>query len=456
MTRLAADVLLGGRYRLADLIAVGGMGEVWRGTDEVLHRQVAVKVLKQEYVDEPGFLERFRAEARHAGGLSHPGIATVFDYGEDGGTSYLVMELVDGEPLSSLLAREGRLPAARALSIVADTAGALHAAHTAGVIHRDVKPGNILLPAGGSVKVTDFGIARAVDAVPVTQTGTLLGTAHYLSPEQAAGQRVGPTSDVYSLGVVLFECVAGHRPFEEGNAVAIAMAHLGTPAPDLPADVPPAVQEIVRTALAKDPADRFRSAADFAAAAAAAGTVVGSRDAPTAVLHGAPAAVPATAVLRAEPTTAPRADRRWRWVVPSAVALLLLVALVLALGGDRDGTPGRPGPTSTRRAAPSASATTVGVPADLVGKSREDAAAAVRKAGLDPRVESRAHAASPGTVVEVRPTAGARLQRGDEVTLVVSSGSDRTDGGVGTEDGKDEEKDDDKGKGKGDDKKKDG
>ncbi|HZG95857.1 MAG TPA: PASTA domain-containing protein, partial [Mycobacteriales bacterium] len=160
--------------------------------------------------------------------------------------------------------------------------------------------------------------------------------------------------------------------------------------------------------------------------------------------------------LRAEPTTAPRADRRWRWVVPSAVALLLLVALVLALGGDRDGTPGRPGPTSTRRAAPSASATTVGVPADLVGKSREDAAAAVRKAGLDPRVESRAHAASPGTVVEVRPTAGARLQRGDEVTLVVSSGSDRTDGGVGTEDGKDEEKDDDKGKGKGDDKKKDG
>jgi serine/threonine-protein kinase len=259
--------------------------------------------------------------------------------------------------------------------------------------------------------------------------------------------------------VVLFECVAGCRPFEEGNAVAIATAHLSTPAPDLPADVPPAVQEIVRTALAKDPADRFQSAADFAAAAAAARGVVESRGAPTAVLRAAvlPTAVPAvpvgssTTVLEPAPAAA-RRDPRWRWIAPVVIGLLLIGALVLIFDGNPDVPTDRPATTSSPRVTRTPSPA-LSVPADLVGRSRDDAAAAVRKAGLEPRFESRVHTASAGTVVEVRPAAGTRVQRSDAVTLVVSAGSDRTDDGDGEDDG---EKDDDKRKGKGDDKKKDG
>src|SRR3954463_6086117 len=260
---LAPDVTLGDRYRLEQRIAIGGMGEVWRATDARRGRRVAVKVLKPEYAADPHFVERFRNEARHTASLSDPGIANVFDYGEVGDKAYLVMEFVDGEPLSTVLARDGRLTPASTLDIVGQAALALQAAHEAGVIHRDVKPGNILIRPDGVVKVTDFGIARVVDAAPVTQTGMVVGTAAYLSPEQASGRATTPASDVYSLGVVAYECLSGERPFRADSAVGVAMAHATATPPPLPKDVPPLVADFVMRAMEKDPARRHPSAGAF-------------------------------------------------------------------------------------------------------------------------------------------------------------------------------------------------
>ena len=193
------------------------MGEVWAATDTVLGRQVAVKILRDELVDSPAFLARFRAEARHTASLAHPGIASVFDYGEDQQgdrcVAYLVMELVPGTPLSQVMAERGTLRLDFALSLLAQTAHALHAAHLMGVVHRDVKPGNLLLLDDGTIKVTDFGIARAASSVPLTEVGQVVGTARYMSPEQAAGTEVTPASDVYSLGVIGYEMLAGRPPF---------------------------------------------------------------------------------------------------------------------------------------------------------------------------------------------------------------------------------------------------
>src|SRR5829696_7079665 len=248
------------------------MGEVWRAEDAVLHRTVAVKVLKSEFTSDPTFLARFRTEARTTASLSHPGIANVFDYGEAAaGTeipvAYLVMEHVDGEPLSAQLARDGRLPPARVLDVVRQAALALSEAHRAGMVHRDVKPGNLLVRrSDGAVKITDFGIARAADAVPLTQNGMVVGTAQYFSPEQAEGRAVGPASDVYSLGVVAYECLAGRLPFVADSPVAVAMMQIRDPPPPLPPDVPGPVQALVMRAMAKDPRQRFGTGGELAQA----------------------------------------------------------------------------------------------------------------------------------------------------------------------------------------------
>jgi len=236
------------------------MGEVWRAIDYVLGREVAIKVLKPQLIDDPQFLERFRREARHTAALTHPGIAQVYDYAEEQGRAYLVMELVPGEPLSAVLAREGSLDVDRTLDIVAQTALALQAAHDAGVVHRDVKPGNVLVTPNGTVKITDFGISRAADGTSLTQTGRVMGTAQYLSPEQAAGGSATPASDLYALGVVTYECLAGRRPFLGKNHVMLAEAHLREQPPPLPVHTPPAVRDLVERLLAKDPADRPGSA----------------------------------------------------------------------------------------------------------------------------------------------------------------------------------------------------
>ena len=253
---------LGGRYELTDLIAVGGMGEVWRATDTVLDRDVAVKVLR---TDNPAaMVSRFRDEARHMAALSHPGIARIHDYGEDGTSAFLVMELVPGEPLSSVLARERRLPVVTALSYLAQTADALSAAHAIDVVHRDIKPGNLLVLDDGTVKITDFGIARALSSESATVVGTVIGTPQYMSPEQAAGGTATPSSDIYSLGAVGYEMLAGHPPFSGDSPFAVTMAQVHHIPPDLSASIPVGVRSLILRSLAKNPDDRPQSATEFA------------------------------------------------------------------------------------------------------------------------------------------------------------------------------------------------
>ncbi|GIH75239.1 hypothetical protein Plo01_16680 [Planobispora longispora] len=255
--------MLGGRYRSLGRIAAGGMGEVWRCRDELLGREVAVKLLRRHVAADPHFRERFRAEARIAAGLADPGIAQVFDYGEDGDVAYLVMELVSGESLANILARNGSLSPEITLDVVHQAARGLHAAHRSGIVHRDIKPGNLLVTEDGAVKITDFGIARALEAAPLTQTGTVLGTAQYVSPEQASGAVLSPATDLYSLGVVAYECLTGRPPFVADNQVAIALMHLNEPPPALPESVPAAVRDLVMACLSKDPARRPASSREL-------------------------------------------------------------------------------------------------------------------------------------------------------------------------------------------------
>lgn len=293
----ATETMLGGRYRLTDRIARGGMGEVWRAADALLGRVVAVKLLREDLAVDPGFLGRFRAEARNTAALSHPGIAAVHDYGEQNGYAYLVMELIPGEPLSWILSREGALDPDRGLRYVGQAALALQAAHDAGVVHRDIKPPNIIITQGDQVKITDFGIARAVGDQSLTGTGTVMGTAEYLSPEQASGGDASPASDLYALGIVLYESLAGRRPFQGSNPVTIAMAQVSETPPALPASVPAHVSELVFRLLAKDPRQRPSSAGMLAREIAHLRSILESAD------------ITADAESRDRPATAATPDR---------------------------------------------------------------------------------------------------------------------------------------------------
>ncbi|WP_292679583.1 serine/threonine-protein kinase, partial [Nocardioides sp.] len=264
------------RYRLDSRIATGGMGEVWRGTDTALDRPVAIKLLKHEYADDATFRSRFETEARHAAGLQHPGIAAVFDVGESQASGvadgsgiprpFLVMELVDGQPLSALLRPGQALDPGAVRDLLAQAGDAIGAAHRGGIVHRDIKPANLMVTPDRTVKITDFGIARASEGLGLTGTGQVMGTPQYLSPEQARGEVATSRSDVYSLGVVAFECLAGRRPFEAESPVATALAHIQQPVPDLPASVPADLAAVVQRALAKDPQQRFADGSAFAAA----------------------------------------------------------------------------------------------------------------------------------------------------------------------------------------------
>ena len=256
------------RYRLDKRIAAGGVGQVWRATDLLLERPVAVKVLRPEYADHPDTLDRFRKEARNAGLLSHPHVAQVFDYGPGGAgcPPYLVMEFIDGPSLADILAA-GPLAPKVALDVVAQTADGLFAAHRAGLVHRDVKPGNILIGPGGRVKVTDFGIAHAAGQAPVTGPGLVMGTAQYLAPERIAGGQGTSASDLYALGIVLHECLTGMPPFE-GSSAEVMAAHLYLPPPLLPAGVCAEVDALMDRLTVKDPARRISDAGELAELAA--------------------------------------------------------------------------------------------------------------------------------------------------------------------------------------------
>ncbi|BCW68976.1 protein kinase [Arthrobacter sp. NicSoilB8] len=267
--RPTSGITLGGRFQLTTRIAIGGMGEVWKAKDLILGRIVAIKVLKEEYTGDPGFLQRFRAEARHTALLNHVGIANVFDYGEEEGSAYLVMELVPGQPLSSIIEHEQVLSPDRTLSMIAQTARALAVAHAQGLVHRDIKPGNLLITPDGRVKVTDFGIARLADQVPLTQTGQVMGTAQYLAPEQATGQTATGASDIYSLGVIGYECLTGHRPFSGESQIAIALAQVNDAPPPLPDTLPRPVRALLMSMLAKDPKNRPADAIKLSEAAEA-------------------------------------------------------------------------------------------------------------------------------------------------------------------------------------------
>lgn len=381
--RPTQGVSFGGRYELQSRIAIGGMGEVWEATDHVIGRTVAIKILKDEYMGDPGFLERFRAEARHAALVNHEGIASVFDYGEENGSAYLVMELVPGEALSTVLEREGALSADKTLDIVAQTASALQAAHAAGLVHRDIKPGNLLITPDGRVKITDFGIARIADQVPLTATGQVMGTVQYLSPEQASGHPASPATDTYSLGIVAYECLAGKRPFTGESQVAIAMAQINEQPPPLPPTVPIPVQNLVMAMIAKKPSDRPSSAATVARAAQAlrrgdlnsaaiavpaiaTGGIAGGDDATRMLAtgdDGATRILPTTAQLPTEDAEAETEKKKrspWTWPLIALIALLVIVLVgtiwALSQQGDNNADPSTtPTTSSTPSSAPSPS-----------------------------------------------------------------------------------------------------
>src|SRR5919197_469193 len=265
---LVVGEVIAGRYELEELVGTGGMSSVFKARDRLLERRVALKVLHQHYTDDDEYVERFRREARVVAQLSHPNIVTVIDRGEDEGRQFIVFELVEGKTLKELLEEEGRLPVPQALEIALQVARGLAFAHEHGLVHRDVKPQNVILNGDGRAKVTDFGIARSLDVQGVTQSGAVLGTSNYIAPEQASGRPVDQTTDVYSLGVVLYELLTGEVPFPGESFVAVAMQHVSERPPsvlDVRPDVAVRVAHAVDRALEKDPAERFPTMDAFAA-----------------------------------------------------------------------------------------------------------------------------------------------------------------------------------------------
>lgn len=329
--------VLGDRYTLTERIGGGGMGEVWRADDAVLRRQVAVKVLLPALLDDPAFAARFRREATVLASLSHPGIVDVHDYGEspiESGeeVAYIVMELVEGRPLNEVRAQSGPLPPEQALDIAGQALDALHAAHLQGVTHRDIKPSNLMLGGDGRVTVTDFGIARSSAAsTGITDSHAVLGTALYMAPEQAEGLGAIAASDLYSMGVVVYELLTGEPPFTGESVVEIALKHVREPAPALPDALPEPVRAFVARALAKRPEERYADASVMAAAArrAAAGRPLGELDAPAGPVVVRSAESPGSAGSDGSAAAGGSGRRKWwqRLGIPEGVAVPVAVSV---------------------------------------------------------------------------------------------------------------------------------
>ena len=447
---VGADTLLLDRYRLGTRLAVGGMGTVFAAADERLGRPVAIKVLADNLAHDESFVERFRREARAAAGLGHPNIANVYDYGEENGKHFIVMELVEGRDLAQLLRTEGPLSPERTVAIVSQICAALGHAHAAGIIHRDVKPANVIIGDGDRVKVTDFGIARAAGDSKLTMTGSVLGTAHYISPEQANGAPLSPRSDLYSLGIVVYESMTGALPFTGSSPMAVAMRHLNDdmPAPsELNPAVPGALDRVVEKATMKDPAARYADAAEMRAALEAS---IGAAGAAT------------TAVL--EPTTGESAQTESSvWPIPGdrwdptslgrkvliVFAVLTVVALALLVwrvssGLDDPTRAQRAGETrpDTERSAPSEEPDNFTIDQSVIGMDLTDVESQLEEAGVPFKVEVIGRGelegaienlgidpdlAEAGEVINTDPAPGETLEPGETITLFVSEGFDDGD-----------------------------
>ncbi|MEZ7820577.1 MAG: serine/threonine protein kinase [Aquiluna sp.] len=425
----AVGQLYGERYRLQLRIAIGGMGEVWQAQDELILRQVAIKILKEEYLSDPAFLERFRTEARSAALVEHVGIANIYDYGEDTGSAFLVMELVPGESMSRLLEREKRLPEAQVLDIVAQTSRALAAAHARGLVHRDIKPGNLLITPDGKVKITDFGIARVGDQVPLTKTGQVMGTVQYLAPEQATGKTSTGATDLYSLGVVAYEALAGRRPFRGENQMAIAMAHINEMPPALPDSIDPRVQNLVLSCLAKKPNQRPESGASLAIRAEA---LLREKRKGVPVASEGPINDPVTEVISTDTAPLPRAPIVWPWLATLGLLGLTTIVVIVAILSEPNASD--ISPISTPNSTPSNTqteeeatepATYLVLVSDVVGKNLSEVTAWLTERGFvvnaipgelipgsSPEVRV-VYAASPTGNIEVGSTVNVTYYVGD-------------------------------------------
>jgi eukaryotic-like serine/threonine-protein kinase len=420
MTEVAGNTLIDGRYRVLKRIGSGGMADVYCAEDSHLGRHVAIKVLHRRFAQDQEFVERFRREAKSAAGLNHPNVVGVFDRGEHEGTYYIAMELLDGQTLKDMVGSEAPLPQERVIDLGLQILQAAGFAHSHGVIHRDFKPHNVIVDQQGHAKVTDFGIARA-GASEMTETGSIMGTAQYLSPEQAQGHAVTATSDIYSIGVMLYEMLAGRLPFEGDSAVAVALKHLSEPPAPISQwrpDVHPALEAVVMAALAKDPAQRWQSAEDLAAGLEAARTQIeagpnGGQDTAAFAAIPVPAADETAPTQLAEtthppvvaPVEEPRRERRrpWWWYAIGALVLALVgVLLYLILSGVL---------ATEQREVPR-----------VTGKQLVEARALMERAGFEIQTE-RVQSSQPfDQVVDQDPNGGEEADEGSTVTLEVSGG----------------------------------
>jgi eukaryotic-like serine/threonine-protein kinase len=419
------DRLFDGRYLIMRKLGAGGMANVYLAEDQSLGRRVAIKILNDRHANDDQFVERFRREAKNAAGLSHPNVVSIYDRGEAEGTYYIAMEYIEGRTLKDLVVSRGPSPIGVAIDYTRQTLSALRFAHRAGIVHRDIKPHNIIVDSDGRVKVADFGIARAGTS-QMTEAGSIIGTAQYLSPEQARGAPVDQTSDIYSVGVVLYELLTGTVPFTGDTPVEIAMKHLSqTPEPPSTKrpDVPHDLDLVVLRALAKDPAERYRSAEDMDAELERVGRGLGvsaeTAEAATTVLAGGAVGGMTTATT-ARPTpgryyqyeqVAPRRRALWPWLLALGLLLGAIVGAYFAYDRIQDQlNANKP----------------VTVP-DVEGLREENAVAQIRAKGLDVSVRRLPHSTvEKGYVYDQDPNRGDKAARDSIVTILVSSGKPKT------------------------------